>query len=120
MRRGKARKYRNIPTTVQGRTFDSKREANRYCELLLLERAGEISDIELQPEYPLVIDGRPVKIRSKGYPKGRRSKYTADFKYLDTRTMRYVVEDVKGIDTTASRIRRAVVECIYGIEIVLI
>ena len=125
---GCTRKYRNIPTTVQGRTFDSKREANRYGELLLLERAGEISGIECQPVYPLeiprMIDGKlqsvPVKIRSAKRPNGTRTKYTADFRYQDKRTGQQVVEDVKGIDTTASRLRRAVVECIYGIEIVLI
>lgn len=115
----KPNKYRAKPEYVNGTRFASGREANRYRELLLLERAGEISELELQPAYPLEIDGRPVLIKSKGYPNGRRSKYTADFRYTDARTGRQVVEDVKGFDTTASRLRRAVVECIYGIEIVL-
>ena len=113
---------------IDGVKFPSKREGNRYVELKLLQRAGEISGLELQPEYPLVItrlvDGKltnvPVKIRSAKRPNGTRTKYTADFRYQDKRTGRQIVEDVKGVDTTASRLRRAVVECIYGIEIDLI
>lgn len=121
-------KYNAQATVVDGIKFASKAEARRYCDLILLQRAGEISGLELQPDYPLVIprmiDGKltnvPVRIRSAKRPNGTRSKYTADFRYQDTRTGLQVVEDVKGVDTTASRLRRAVVECIYGIEIVLI
>jgi len=86
----------------------------------LLERASEITKLELQPKYELVINDKPIKIRSKGYPNGRRSSYKADFRYLDTRTAKTVVEDVKGFDTGASRLRRAVVECIYDIRIEII
>ena len=114
------RKYRNQPTVYNGIRFDSKREAARYADLLLVERAGEIANLELQPVFPLVIDGVPVKIRSPGRPNGTRCKYTADFRYLDLRTNTTVVEDTKGIDTQASRLRRAVIECIYGIKIDLI
>jgi len=115
-----ARKYNNKPEWVGDRKFDSRAEANRYRELLLLERAHEIENLECQPVFPLVINGNPVKIRSDKRPGGTRTKYTADFKYTDKQTGREVVEDVKGMDTTASRLRRAVVECIYGVEIVLI
>lgn len=124
----KPHKYHAQAITIDGIKFASKAEGRRYSDLKLLERAGEISGLELQPEYPLVIprmiDGKltnvPVRIRSAKRPNGTRTKYTADFRYQDTRTGRQVVEDVKGFDTTASRLRRAVVECIYGIEIVLI
>lgn len=93
-----------------------------------MERAGEIVNIELQPAYPLeilrLVDGRlqavPVKIRSDKRPNGTRCKYTADFRYQDLRTGCQVVEDVKGIDTQVSRLRRAVVETIYEIKINLI
>lgn len=123
--RPKPRKYRNQPEWVGERKFDSKAEANRYRELILLERANEIANIECQPVFPLQIlqtDGtyRAVKIRSDKRPNGTRTKYTADFRYQCLRTGRQIVEDVKGVDTTASRLRRAVVEAIYGIEIVLI
>ena len=110
---------------MDGITFDSRREARRYRELKLLVAGKAISNIELQPKYPLIIlqrDGTylDVKIRSAGYPNGRRASYTADFRYQDKRSGLQIVEDVKGMDTTASRLRRAVVEAIYGIEITLI
>lgn len=123
--RAKRNKYRNIQTVVDGIKFASKREAARYSDLKLLERAGEISNIELQPTYQIEIykpDGKyhPVKIRSEKRPNGTRTRYTADFRYQCLRTGRQIVEDVKGIDTQVSRLRRAVVECIYSIEIDLI
>lgn len=122
------RKFYNQPTVVAGVKFDSKREARRYQELLLLHQAGEIANLELQPQYPLtmlVLDGpevvhRDVKIRSKGYPNGRACTYRADFRYQCLRTGNLVVEDVKGFDDARARFKRAVVECIYGIEIQLI
>jgi hypothetical protein len=122
---GRRRKYKNVKEVVDGITFDSRKEAARYRELKLLHQAGEITEPELQPKYPLVIfqpDGtyRDVRIRSVGYPKGRAASYTADFRYQDKRNGEQIVEDVKGMDTTASRLRRAVVEAIYAIEIQLI
>lgn len=128
MRRRNTRKFANEPTVIDGHKFDSKREGKRYLDLKLLERAGEIANIELQPKFPLelqrMIDGRltlvPIKIRSKGYPNGRRCSYRADFRYQCRRTGQQIVEDVKGYDDDRARFKRAVVECIYEIEIVLI
>ncbi|MCK5497536.1 MAG: DUF1064 domain-containing protein, partial [Hyphomicrobiaceae bacterium] len=101
--------------------FASGREADRYRQLLLMETAGEIADLALQPKFPFEINGRPVLIKSNGYPNGRRASYTADFKYRDSKHgWREVVEDAKGADTSASRLRRAIVTAQYGIEIVLI
>ena len=114
------RKYFNQPTEYNGIRFDSKKEANRYADLLPLERAGEIADLKLQPRFALIINGTPVRIRSAKRPKGTACRYTADFQYTDLRTGNTVVEDTKGRDTDASRLRRAVVECIYGIEIQII
>lgn len=102
-------------TVVDGITFDSKREAARYLDLKAMERAGEITRLKLQPEFPLECGGNPVLIRSKGYPNGRRAKYVADFKYM--RGTENVVEDVKGFDTPLSRLKRAMVEAEYGIQI---
>lgn len=115
----KPRKYKNVPTVVNGITFDSKREAHRYRQLLILQDGGAITELEIQPKFPLEIDGKPVLIRSKGYPNGRRASYTADFRYRDE-LGEIRVEDTKGYDTPASRLRRAVVECIYSIRIELI
>lgn len=84
-------KYGAITTTVGDITFASKREAARYSELVLLERSGDILDLETQPKYTFVVKG--VKINS----------YTADFIYTDTQTGAVVVEDVKSKPTAKKR-----------------
>lgn len=107
-------KYGAQKTVIDGITFDSKAEANRYATLKLLERAGEISHLEVKPTFEFVIDGRPVLIRSEGYPKGRKAKYTADFSYWDGE--KRVCEDVKGGRATATeayKLRRAIVEAMH-------
>ncbi len=115
-----ARKYANSPTYVDGILFDSLAESNRYRELLLLRRAGEISELVLQPKFWLKCGGKDVLIRSEGYPNGRRASYRADFQYLDHATSTTIVEDVKGMDTSESRLRRAMVEAEYGVRVVVI
>ena len=49
----RARKYGNVPTTIDGERFDSKAEAKRWTQLQLLQRAGEITDLRRQVTYPL-------------------------------------------------------------------
>jgi hypothetical protein len=107
-------------TVVDGITFDSRREARRYADLKLLVRAGEISDLELQPRFPLGTVDDPVKIRSKGFPNGRRCSYKADFRYNINATGAVIVEDAKGHDTDTARLRRAFVEWQYKIRVVLV
>ena len=84
------RKYRNTKTVVDGETFDSRKEANRYCELRLMERAGEISELRRQVAFTLIpaqyVDGKYAE---------RPVKYVADFVYVDRSTGKTVVEDVK-------------------------
>lgn len=104
-------KYRAQPTIVDGIRFASKREARRYADLKLLERAGEISHLELQPAFKLAIDGRPVLIRSEGYPNGRQAKYVADFAYWDGE--KRVVEDSKGVRTPEFKLKKAIVEAMF-------
>ena len=82
------RKYHNIPTTVGGLRFDSKAEARRWSELLLLQRAGEIYDLRRQVPFVLHVCG--VKI----------GRLILDFVYVETATQRVVYEDVKGGDAT--------------------
>lgn len=112
-------KYANQKTDVDGILFDSMKEAKRYRELLLLLRAGEIRDLRLQPRYPFVIQGEPVKIKSKGFPNGRSVSYVADFEYIE-RSGRLVIEDVKGFDTAVSRLKRAIFYSLYKIPVTLI
>ena len=85
-----------------------------------MERAKLIRDLKLQPRYPLGFDDCPILIKSDGYPNGRRAVYVADFKYYDVFADQVVVEDVKGVDTPISRLKRAIVEATYKIEIKLL
>lgn len=82
-------KYKNKKTVVDGHKFDSMKEARRYGELKLLERAGKIKDLELQPKFELI-----PTIRTKTETL-RKVSYIADFKYYDMDTERVIVEDVK-------------------------
>lgn len=66
-------KYRAIKTCIDGIMFDSKKEANRYCELCLMERAGVITDLQLQVPFVLVEKSKY----------GREIKYVADFTYIE-------------------------------------
>ncbi len=117
----KKSKFNSVKTIVDGIKFDSKKEAARYGELKLLVRAGAIHGLELQPKYPLMVaPDKPVKSRTARYPSGRQVNYYADFRYYDREKNRTIVEDAKGMDTDSSRIRRAVVEAYYNIEIELV
>jgi len=108
---GKRSKYRNVPIEIDGIRFDSKREAERWCQLKVRERAGEISHLERQPVFKLAIGDRPVLIRSKGYPNGRQAKYVADFAYFDGENR--VVEDAKGHRTRDFILKKAIVEAMF-------
>ena len=106
-------KYRNKPTFADGQRFDSIKEAKRYGELRLLARAGEISDLELQPEFEFIINGELFLTRT-----GRVFKYRADFRYRqDGKT---IVEDVKSPITEANpvyRMKRDLMRHVHGIII---
>lgn len=117
--RKRSGKYNAKPMSVDGIRFASKKEGERYIHLKIRESRGEISRLELQPAFPLVINDRPVLMRSAGFPNGRKAKYVADFSYLEGDGV-CVVEDVKGMDTPVSRLKRALVEAIYGIRVVVV
>ncbi|HKM44760.1 MAG TPA: DUF1064 domain-containing protein [Dysgonamonadaceae bacterium] len=101
-------KYNAKKTVIDGITFDSKAEAKRYTELKLLERAGLISKLKLQPRYNLM----PSYTNGKGQ-KIRAIDYIADFEYLDTETNRVVIEDVKGKKTAVYNIKKKLFEKRY-------
>ena len=107
-------KYHAIKETVDGHVFPSRSEARRYCDLKLLQTAGIISDLKLQPEFPIVIDGRPLRIRGKRGI-GKPIIAIMDFEYIENGVK--IIEDRKGMDVRYSRIKRALVEHLYGIEI---
>ena len=81
-------KYHSRKTTIDGITFDSRKEAQRYVELKTLETAGRISHLVLQPEFVLIPS---FKKNGKTF---RKTVYRADFSYLD-KDGKYIVEDVK-------------------------
>lgn len=104
-------KYHSRKATVNGIVFDSHREARRYQELLLLLRAGEITQLELQKKYTLI----PAQKKPSGGTE-RACTYTADFVYKD-KTGREIVEDSKGMKTQQYIIRRKLMLYIRGIEV---
>ena len=105
-------KYRNQKCMVNGISFDSKKEARRYGELLLLERAGDISDLRRQVVFELV---PRQKDPDGGYMHAVR--YIADFVYYDRVRGKTVVEDVKGKKTDAYVIKKKLMLERHGIKI---
>ena len=94
--------------TIDGITFDSRREATRYADLKILQRAGVIGKIELQPSFQVAINGSLF------------CRYTADFSYYCKETDRVVIEDVKSTGTArdaAYRLRKKAAELAYRIKI---
>ena len=107
-------KYRNKKTEYDGITFDSKKEAARYAELKLLERAGEIKLLERQKKFVLI----PAQ-RQDGKLIERECAYKADFTYLERQGAEWVavVEDVKGKRTDTYKIKRKLMLYQHGIRI---
>lgn len=98
-------KYRAKKTTVDGITFDSKREAERWTELKILQRAGVISQLKRQVKFDLV----PPQAGERGVD------YYADFTYLQNGHL--VVEDAKGMKTPVYIIKRKLMLWIHHIKI---
>lgn len=97
-------KYRNIRTEIDGIRFDSRAEAVRYQELKLLEKAGKIRQLELQPKFVCYVNGEKV------------CTYRADFAYFTD--LGRVVEDVKGVRTPVYKLKKKLVEALYpGVKI---
>lgn len=116
----KRRKYKNTPVTVYGIKFDSEKEAVYYCHLKGRKAIGQVTDLELQPVFKFEINGVPVRIPSQTNPKGRQAKYTADFRFYDVQEGKQRVIDVKGYDTGASKLRRAFVKAIWGVDVEIV
>lgn len=108
--------YINKKVVIDGIKFDSNKEGRRYQELMLLQRAGKISDLELQPQFKL-IDGVKFSSDKRAKPDIR---YFADFAYTDTRTGKRIVEDVKSPVTSKKpsyKMKRHMMLAIHGIEV---
>lgn len=94
-------KFRSRKTVIDNITFDSKAEGRRYCDLKIMERAGLIRDLELQPGFELL-----PSFRDKTGTLHRAIKYIADFRYTEVATGLLIVEDVKGMETREFKIKR--------------
>lgn len=122
-------KYYNKKVVVDGYEFDSRKEANRFCELRLLLRAGKIANLQLQREYELIPAQYEEVPTGEFYTRGERKgeqkmkriciekavKYVADFVY--TENGKTVVEDTKGVRTEKYIIKRKLMLWRYGIKI---
>lgn len=106
-------KYKAKRREFDGHTFASGREKRRYQELLLLERAGQIQNLELQPKYEII----PKSVKADGTIE-RAAVYTADFRYVEDGVL--IVEDVKSKATAKLPdyiLRRKLMLQVHGVEV---
>ena len=93
-------KYHAVKETVGKLKFDSKKEKQRFDELLLMEQAGEITDLKLQHDFTLqeaftTTDGERV----------RAIRYRADFTYYES-AGNWIIEDAKGMKTDIYKLKK--------------
>jgi hypothetical protein len=88
----KPNKFGAIKTKVDDIVFASKKEANRYSQLRLLERSGLIRNLELQPKFPIILNGTKV------------CDYLGDFAFFEGN--KRVIEDTKGFRTPVYQLKR--------------
>jgi len=106
-------KYGARKVVVDGLKFDSMREAKRWLALRQDERNGEISGLERQVKYVLA-----PSVKLAGEKKAKAAlRYFADFRYLDLMTGATVVEDAKGRQTEAFRIKRHLMKSVHNIDV---
>lgn len=94
--------------TVDGIVFDSAKEARRYAELKILQRAGKIADLTPQVALDVNIDGKHY------------CRFTVDFSYREPASADFIYEEVKSSGTakdSAYRLRRKAAELFHGIQI---
>ena len=105
-------KYGNHKVVVDGeKVADSKHEYSRLCELKVLQRAGEIKDLQLQVKYQLIPSQKICGKTERGV------SYIADFVYW-TKNDKFICEDAKGHRTDAYIIKRKMMKLIHNIDVV--
>ena len=106
-------KYHNKKIEIDGIKFDSRKEANRWCELVLLQKAGEIEFLRRQVSFELI----PSQKDASGKVIERACRYVADFVYMENGKM--VVEDTKSSATRTPEyiIKRKLLLREWGIRI---
>ena len=114
-------KYHSRKVSYDGKIFDSRKEAQRYSQLKLLQQAGKISDLEMQVKFVLIPTQREPDTTGPrgGIIKGKciekECAYYADFVYMQNG--KKVVEDTKGVRTEAYNIKRKLMLYVHGIRI---
>ena len=103
----KQNKYRNKEISIAGQIFQSKLEAKRYKQLALLEKAGEIKNLQMQVKFEL------QEAFTKNKKHYRAITYIADFVYYDNITKKIIIEDTKGIKTDVFKIKQKLFEKKY-------
>jgi hypothetical protein len=103
----RANKFGAIRTEFDGQTFASKAEARRYAHLRLLQKIGEITDLETQPSFRLIVNDQKV------------CTYVADFRYRVVATGEIVVEDVKGGPTATPvfKLKVKLLKALHGVSV---
>ena len=103
-------KYGNKKTTVDGITFDSKWESQRYLYLKSLERAGRVQNLELQPRFIITVNSQKI------------CTYVADFRYDKEDAegnWEHIIEDAKGVETPEFKLKKKLMKAVYNIDIYL-
>lgn len=107
-------KYGNKKTTIDGVTFDSKREADRWSHLCMLQRAGRISELRRQVAYVLA-----PSVKFEGSTRAKPAiRFIADFEYVEAGAR--IVEDVKSKPTAklpAFQLKRHLMKHLHGIDV---
>lgn len=103
-------KYRNKPVVIDNIRFSSQREARRYCELKLLEKFGKITDLVLQPRFPIVVNEQKV------------CTYVADYAYREVLQPNVhgpvIIEDAKGVRTDIYKLKKRLMKAVHSIDII--
>jgi len=106
----KSSKFGAKKTIVDGITFDSKWESERYGQLRAMERGGIVTDLKLQVKYDIIIND--IKI----------CRYIADFVYKEESPdgkVKEIVEDAKGFETPEFKLKKKLMKAVHGIDIYL-
>lgn len=98
-------KYNNKKTIVNGITFDSKKEADRYVLLTHRATLGEIVDLHLQTPFYFALEGKKI------------FTYKSDFTYFDKKMNKVIIEDVKGMRTPIYKLKKKLIEAQHKITI---
>lgn len=107
----KRNKFNAKTTTIDGITFDSKAEAERYADLKLLVRTGRIMELVIHPTFTILINNKLI------------CNVELDFTYLDKDYGIYVYEDVKGgkaTNTPMSKLKRKMLEAYKSITVTIV